>query len=130
VSRAVTHINVVAEAESGDAAVRLLCKSAAGGELNAAKALIPWINQALGVPTERVEHRLPASVQVHEGMSEEPPAPPGHRQAQVTTGYGHRSSGREPSVHAVCGLSGNGLATNAREGETPNPARFQTRIRL
>jgi hypothetical protein len=44
----------------------------------------------------------------------------------MITGYGHRSSGREPSVHAVCGLSDNGLATTAGDCETTNAARVQT----
>jgi hypothetical protein len=34
--------------------------AAGNGDLQAAKALIPWLNQALGMPTERVEHRRPS----------------------------------------------------------------------
>jgi hypothetical protein len=48
--------------------VRLLCRSAEGGDLAAAKALIPWLNQALGMPTERVEHRPPSTLQELEQM--------------------------------------------------------------
>jgi hypothetical protein len=33
-------------------AVRHLVDGAAGGDIAAAKALIPWLNQALGVPQE------------------------------------------------------------------------------
>jgi hypothetical protein len=60
---------LVAEAANVDRAVRLLCRSAGGGDLAAAKALIPWINQALGTPTERVEHRPPSTQQELEQMS-------------------------------------------------------------
>jgi hypothetical protein len=52
-------------------AVRLLCQSAGGGDLQAAKALIPWINQALGMPKERVEPRVPTSLEEIEQMSTE-----------------------------------------------------------
>jgi hypothetical protein len=54
-----------------DRPVRLLCTAAGNGDLNAAKALIPWLNQALGMPTERVEHRIPSTVQVLEQMDSE-----------------------------------------------------------
>jgi hypothetical protein len=53
---------LAAEAENVERAVKLLCQSAGGGDLAAAKALIPWINQALGMPTGRVEHRPPATL--------------------------------------------------------------------
>jgi hypothetical protein len=53
---------VAAEAENVEKAVKLLCRSAGGGDLAAAKALIPWLNQALGMPTERVEHRPPSTL--------------------------------------------------------------------
>jgi hypothetical protein len=48
------------KAEQVHQAVRMLCDSAAAGDLKSAQALIPWINQALGMPTERIEHRTPA----------------------------------------------------------------------
>jgi hypothetical protein len=51
--------------------VALLCQSAAVGDVNAAKALIPWLNQALGMSTERVEHRMPTGLEELECMSEE-----------------------------------------------------------
>jgi hypothetical protein len=54
---------LASEAENVDRAVKLLCRSAGNGDLQAAKALIPWINQALGMPTERVEHRPPSTLQ-------------------------------------------------------------------
>jgi hypothetical protein len=60
---------LVAEAANVDRAVRLLCRSAGSGDLAAAKALIPWINQALGTPTERVEHRAPTGLEDLESMS-------------------------------------------------------------
>ncbi len=59
---------VVAEAANVEKAVTLLCRSAGGGDLAAAKALIPWINQAFGMPTERVEHRPPSTLQELEQM--------------------------------------------------------------
>jgi len=62
---------LVAEAANVDRAVRLLCRSAGGGDLQAAKALIPWLNQALGTPTERVEHRVPTGLEDLESMSTE-----------------------------------------------------------
>jgi hypothetical protein len=62
---------LVAEAEKLDRAVRHLVDAAAGGDIAAAKALIPWLNQALGMPRERVEHRLPTGLEDLEFMSEE-----------------------------------------------------------
>jgi hypothetical protein len=56
------------KAEQVHEAVRLLCDSAAAGDLKSAQALIPWINQALGMPTERVEHRKPGSLEELEQM--------------------------------------------------------------
>ena len=53
---------LAAEAANVERAVKLLCRSAGGGDLAAAKALIPWLNQALGMPTERVEHRPPSTL--------------------------------------------------------------------
>jgi hypothetical protein len=44
--------------------------AAANGDLQAANALIPWIDQALGKPTERVEHRLPTGPEELEQMDE------------------------------------------------------------
>jgi hypothetical protein len=70
-TRSVVAEALVAEAANVDRAVRLLCRSAGGGDLAAAKALIPWINQALGTPTERVEHRAPTSLEDIESMSTE-----------------------------------------------------------
>ncbi len=46
----------------------MLCDSAAAGDLKSAQALIPWINQALGTPTERVEHRIPGTLEELEQM--------------------------------------------------------------
>ena len=56
------------KAEQVHQAVRLLCDSAAAGDLKSAQALIPWINQALGMPTERVEQRTPGSLEELEQM--------------------------------------------------------------
>jgi hypothetical protein len=62
-TRAVVAEALASEAENVEKAVKLLCRSAGGGDLAAAKALIPWLNQALGMPTERVEHRPPSTLQ-------------------------------------------------------------------
>lgn len=69
-TRAVVAEALVAEAANVDKAVRLLCTAAGNGDLNAAKALIPWLNQALGMPTERVEHRLPGGLEELEQLEE------------------------------------------------------------
>jgi hypothetical protein len=61
-TRAVVAEALAAEAENVERAAKLLCQSAGRGDLAAAKALIPWINQALGMPTERVEHRSPTTL--------------------------------------------------------------------
>jgi hypothetical protein len=52
-------------------AVTLLCEQAGAGDVQAAKALIPWIDQALGKPTERFEHRRPTGLDELEFMSDE-----------------------------------------------------------
>jgi hypothetical protein len=59
------------EAEKLDRAVRCLVRAAAGGDIAAAKALIPWLDQALGKPTERVEHRVPSTLAELETLSDE-----------------------------------------------------------
>jgi hypothetical protein len=48
--------------------VRLLCDSAAAGDLKSAQALIPWINQALGMPQERVQPTTPSTLEELEQM--------------------------------------------------------------
>jgi hypothetical protein len=70
-TRAVVAEALASEAANVERAVKLLCQSAGGGDLQAAKALIPWINQALGTPTERVEHRAPTSLKDLKSMSTE-----------------------------------------------------------
>jgi hypothetical protein len=67
---------VVAQALSEKAteirmAVHLLADMAAAGDRQSALALLPWIDQAYGKPTERVEHKYPASIDELEQMSEE-----------------------------------------------------------
>jgi hypothetical protein len=49
-------------------AVHHLADAAAGGDLAAAKALIPYLDQALGKPTERVQTLQPASLQEIEAL--------------------------------------------------------------
>jgi hypothetical protein len=70
-TRAVVAEALASEAANVERAVRLLCRSAGGGDLQAAKALIPWLNQALGMPTERVEHRPPRTIEDIQAMDTE-----------------------------------------------------------
>jgi hypothetical protein len=67
-TRAVVATALAEKAEQVHQAVRLLCDSAAAGDLKSAQALIPWINQALGMPAERVEYREPGSLEELERM--------------------------------------------------------------
>jgi hypothetical protein len=60
---------LVAEAEKVDRAVRHLVDAAAGGDIAAAKAVIRWLNQALGMPQERVQHTTPSTLEELEQMS-------------------------------------------------------------
>jgi hypothetical protein len=52
-------------------AIHSLADSAAGGDRQAALALIPWLNQALGLPTERVEMVQPRSSAEVAALSDE-----------------------------------------------------------
>jgi hypothetical protein len=45
-----------------DRTISVLADAAAAGDRQAALALIPWVNQGLGMPTERVEHGTPATL--------------------------------------------------------------------
>jgi hypothetical protein len=45
-----------------------LVDAAARGDIAAAKALIPWLNQALGMPQERVQHTTPSTLEELERM--------------------------------------------------------------
>jgi len=60
---------LVAKAEKVARTVERLLDAGAEGDLAAAKALVPWIDQAYGKPTERVEHKLPSSLDDLESMS-------------------------------------------------------------
>jgi hypothetical protein len=59
-------------AERANAPLLLLCTARPelqmDRDLQAAKALIPWLNQAHGMPTERVEHRPPSTLEELEQM--------------------------------------------------------------
>jgi hypothetical protein len=52
----------VEESQQLGKALRTLIAMAADGDRDAAKALIPYLNQGLGMPTERVEMQQPGSV--------------------------------------------------------------------
>ncbi len=67
-TRSVVATALAEKAEQVHQAVQLLCDSAAAGDLKSAQALIPWINQALGMPMERVEQRTPGSLEELEQM--------------------------------------------------------------
>jgi hypothetical protein len=62
---------LVREAEKVDRVVGHLLDAAASGDIAAANALVRYFDQALGKPTERVEHRVPATVEDLDEMSEE-----------------------------------------------------------
>ena len=62
-TRAVVATALAEKAEQVHKAVCLLCDSAAAGDLKSAQALIPWLVQALGKPTERVEVRAPSTLE-------------------------------------------------------------------
>jgi hypothetical protein len=55
----------------GDPDGRALARRRRGGHLAAAMALAPWIDQAYGKPTERVERKYPSSIDDLEQMDEE-----------------------------------------------------------
>jgi hypothetical protein len=62
---------LVAQAENVQKAVTVLCEAAGRGDLAAAKALLPYLDQALGKPMERHELRAPSSVDEIEQLSTE-----------------------------------------------------------
>jgi hypothetical protein len=74
-TRAVVAGALLEKHEQLAAAIRLLADDAAderaphARRLKSAQALIPWLNQALGTPTERVEHQAPGSLDDLEQMS-------------------------------------------------------------
>lgn len=49
-------------------AIFVLADSAASGDVRSAQALIPWLDQALGKPTERVEHTAPVTPEDLQGL--------------------------------------------------------------
>ena len=73
-TRAVIAQALLERHEQVAAAVQLLADDAAdenaphAQRLKSAQALIPWIDQALGRPTERVEHRIPGSLEEVQAM--------------------------------------------------------------
>jgi len=70
-TRAVVAEVLVQKAEKVARTVENLLDAGAAGDLAAAKALVPWIDQAYGKPTERVEYKYPSSIDELEQMSEE-----------------------------------------------------------
>jgi hypothetical protein len=70
-TRALIAETLAAQAGNVQKAVVLLCEAAGNGDLAAAKALVPYFDQALGKPTERVEFRTPSTLAELETLSEE-----------------------------------------------------------
>ena len=68
-TRAMVAQALVANAENINKAISVLARSAADGDVRSAQALIPWVNQALGMPTERVEVSDPTTLDDLEGMT-------------------------------------------------------------
>jgi hypothetical protein len=69
-TRAVVAEVLVQKAEKVARTVEHLLDAGAAGDLAAAKALVPWIDQAYGKPTERVEYKYPSSIEELEQMDE------------------------------------------------------------
>lgn len=61
-TRAVVAAALASKHREITSAIGVLADSAASGDVRSAQALIPWINQGLGMPTERLEHRVPGSL--------------------------------------------------------------------
>jgi hypothetical protein len=57
------------EAALVESTLRHLLKAAGGGDLKSAQALLPWLNQALGNPTERAEITFPTSPDEAQSLS-------------------------------------------------------------
>lgn len=70
-TRAVVARALVEKAAEVDRAVRLLCDAAGAGDLASAKALLPWIDQALGRPTERTEITHPSTPSEVESLDDQ-----------------------------------------------------------
>jgi hypothetical protein len=70
-TRAVVAEVLVQKAEKVARTVEHLLNAGAEGDLAAAKALLPYLDQALGKPTERHELRVPSSVEEIEQLSME-----------------------------------------------------------
>jgi hypothetical protein len=72
--RAAAAAALAEKTEQVQEAIRLLADDAANEHaphaqrLKSAAALLPWVDQALGKPTERVEHTLPQSLEELEAM--------------------------------------------------------------
>jgi dipeptidyl aminopeptidase/acylaminoacyl peptidase len=62
---------LVQKAEKVARTVEHLLDAGAESDLAAAKALVPWIDQAYGKPTERVEHKYPTSIDELKDMDDE-----------------------------------------------------------
>lgn len=62
-TRAVVAATLDRQAEKVQRTVTVLLDMAADGDKDAAKALIPWLNQGLGMPTERVQVSRPESAE-------------------------------------------------------------------
>jgi hypothetical protein len=94
-TRAVVAQALLEKHEQVATAIRLLADDAAderaphAQRLKSAQALIPWIDQALGRPTEHVEQKAPSSVEDLEALST------AELQALVAEGRAKRLASRE-----------------------------------
>ena len=67
--RAALAAQLAREAAKVEATVQHLLDAGAAGDLRSAQALLPWIDQALGKPLERVETSAPTTPQELESLS-------------------------------------------------------------
>jgi hypothetical protein len=90
-TRAVVAQTLLDEAINVRKAIKHLAVSAGNGDLKSAQALIPWIDQALGKPPERVEVTRPQSLDELAGMEQS------QLEALVAEGRGKAPGGRARS---------------------------------
>jgi hypothetical protein len=68
-TRSLVAETLVAEHDNLRKALKHLAAAAGAGDIKAAQALLPWLNQALGNPTERAEIRFPTTGQEAQSLS-------------------------------------------------------------
>jgi len=68
-TRAVVAAALAEKHEEIRKALHVLATAAAGGDVKSAQALIPWLNQGLGMPTERIDARTSVDASELAGLS-------------------------------------------------------------